>query len=212
MPYPVEILSRSLEGGLTLFLVSFAALTLYVLLRRREKKRSLLDEITAEYLGRYPDLAPHTPPSAAKREILRPLWRFFWISLALGLVTFLALAFTPVSYFSNFSSTAANQQESLELKALHLDMQSNPMKIDGAVTNISPQALQAVQVHLILYDAYSTPLAVRTTDIAEALAPEQSASFSMTEPKSETVRRVGITFSSESRPLRHRESAPPKEP
>lgn len=212
MPHPVEILSRSLQGGLGVFLVSFAAAALYVLLRGREKKRSLLDEITAEYLDRYPGLAPHTPPSAAKPEILRPLWRLFWVSLAAGLVTFLVLAFTPVSYFPNFSSTAADQQEFLELKALRMDVQSDPMKIEGAVTNLRSQALRVVQVHLILYDAYSTPLAVRTTDVTDSLAPQQTVSFSLTEPKLETVRRAGITFSSESRPLSHREGAPPKEP
>lgn len=212
MSHPVEILSRSMQGGLVAFFLLFAALAVYIVLRHQDRRASLLDHMNEEYLSRYQDLAPHSTSAPLRRPILPALWRAYWISLLAGVAIFLTLAFTPLSYFRNFSKSASDQLEKVELRTLRTDFQTDPMEIEGELANITSDVLPKVQAHLILYDVNSATVGTRAIDVAAELAPEQTAAFLFFEPKSDLIKRVGVTFSSQSQPLIHREAAALKQP
>lgn len=206
MPYSIEVWSHALQGGLIIFLLLFAALCAYFLIWRQGGKGSLSSQINEAYLRGFRKTSGSEFSALAGPAVLPTVYRAWWIALAAAAVITLALAFTPLTFFPNFSGGPLIPTESVELKTLNTDLQSNPMKIDGEVTNISGRPLPGFQIHLILYNARSEVVAVRTIEIRRPLQPKQTMPFFFTEPKSDSIKRIGITFSSQGRSLIHRES------
>ncbi len=195
-----------MQGGLIVFLIFFVALSAYSWTRLRGKTASLSRLIDEEYRR------SNTTFSSLVRPALLPIVvRAWWISAVAGAAAAVILALTPLSYFPNFTSGSLLPTEAVELKTLNADLQSDPMRIDGEVINISGRALPKFRVHLILYDRRSTPVTVRTIEMRQDLRPNQTLPFFFTEPRSESVKRVGVTFSSQYRSLVHRESAEVKQ-
>ncbi|MBI4455267.1 MAG: hypothetical protein HY644_05140 [Acidobacteria bacterium] len=213
MQYRIEVLSHSLQGAIGVLLVLFAAGALYVLLRHREERAALLDRISREYFLQYKERVPRAVSAAiSRRPVLPAVYRALWVSLGASLIAFLALAFTPLSYFPNFYDVGRDTTTSLELKTLHADFQGNSMRVDGEVTNISTNILPELHIHLILYDKDLAPMKVHTIDFGKPLIPGQTMPFFFSEPRLETVKQVGITFSSRFRPLLHKEGPQVKQP
>jgi hypothetical protein len=129
--------------------------------------------------------------------------------VVVAVAAFLALAYSPLTYFPNFRDFGKESKPGVELTTLRTDFESALMKVDGEVTNIGDGVLPELHVHLILYDQNLRPVAVRTIDIDQPLAPGQIMPFFFSEARSDTIRRVGVTFSSRFGPLSHREAAGP---
>lgn len=212
MQYRIEILSQSMQGGLAAFFLLFVPLALWTFLRNRRRKAARLELIRRDYYEKYRDRLPYAVAAAVERPPLLPAIHVsLWTSLAASALTFLTLAFSSLSYFPNFRSLSADQPPGLELKTLHTDFQSQPMKIDGEVTNIGGAVLPQLHVHLVLYDQNLAVVTARTIDIEQPLAPSQTMPFFFSEERTDTIRRIGITFSSKFGPLIHRESAEAKQ-
>jgi hypothetical protein len=206
MPYSIEVWSHALQGGLIAFLLLFAAQCVYFLVWRQGGKGSLSSQINEAYRQGFRKTSGSEFSALAGPPALSTVYRAWWIALAAAAVITLVLVFTPLTYFPNFSGGSLIPTAGIELKTLNTDLQSDPMKIDGEVTNISGQPLAGFQIHLILYGARSEVAAVRTIVIRRPLHPKQTMPFFFTEPKTDTIKRIGITFSSQGRSLIHRES------
>ena len=210
MQYQIEILSHAMQGAAGGFLLVFAALSLSLLWRHRRRQRAAQESLTREHFATYQEPLPHAFMRAAGRSSSIPvLYIALCGSAAVAVAGFLALAYSPWTYFPNFQDFGKESKPGVELTTLRTDFESALMKVDGEVTNISGEVLSELHVHLILYDQNLRPVAVYTIDIEKPLAPGQIMPFFFSEARSDAVRRVGVTFSSRFGPLPHRGAAGP---
>jgi hypothetical protein len=208
MQYRIEIMGQALQASLAVLLLIFIPILLWSARHNRLTFASRLERARREYFEQHQERLPQALAAAIPRPPLLPaIQAALWIGLAAGAAAFFLLAFSVFSYFPNLRSVSPDRIPKLELKTLHADFQSKPMKIDGEVTNITSEILPELHVHLVLYDQNLAIAAVRTIDIERPFGPNETLPFFFSETRTEKIRRIGVTFSSRRGPITHKENA-----
>jgi hypothetical protein len=216
MPVSFHVLNNSIQVGLAVFLISFAALAIYLMMKRRATSRSSDESAASQYFTLHdrpekPAVAPPAPVSAIPpKPLALSLAIAAAASLILAAIITVTLAFSPLSFLVEPSADA--DADKIELRSLEIEWSADTISLSGRITNISGRRIEDVTGRLIIYDQFSVRLAEHPFNVIGLLPPSQTVPFRVTQRRPAEARRAGLAFYSSNLPLPHKENPALKQP
>ncbi len=137
----LQILDRSLEHSLWVFLFIFLASLCFIALRLKARKQGLADYLREEFESRHEqeimgeDLGEVLDGAVPLSNRVRMATKALILSAALAFVCFLVVGFTPLSFFGNFATEPTRETGPLRLTLLTYERFYEGFSLEGEVWN-----------------------------------------------------------------------------
>ena len=186
----LDILDRSLTCSMWVFLFSFLVCLIFVAMRLRTRKLGLADYFSKEFDKRLErEIAGHDPLQSPAAHVplsdrLRMAANALLVSVLMAFVSFVAVGFTPLSFFDNFATTVVRVEAPLRLTMLNYERFYEGFSLQGELWNQSDEAIPGLVAAIQIWKTDREPLARISVTVEPDPVPAQSVgkfSFRYTE-------------------------------